>query len=45
LVATLKSIVNLRGTSKAVLGVSIEIKGQRKPALQGDIIFLYHFTN
>lgn len=41
----LKSIVNLRGTSKAVLSIEIEIKGQRKPALQADIIFLYHFTN
>lgn len=43
--AKLKSIVNLRGTSKAVLSISIEIKGQRKPALQADIVFLYHFTN
>tara|TARA_B100000809_G_scaffold266776_2_gene331470 strand:+ start:13059 stop:13526 length:468 start_codon:yes stop_codon:yes gene_type:complete len=43
--AKLKSIVNLRGTSKAILSISIEIKGQRKPALQADIIFLYHFTN
>lgn len=41
----LKSIVNLRGTSKAVLSIEIEIKGQRKPALQADIVFLYHFTN
>ncbi|WP_152287435.1 MaoC family dehydratase [Flavicella marina] len=45
LVASLKSIVNLRGTSKAVLNVTIEIKGERKPAAQGDIIFLYTFTN
>jgi acyl dehydratase len=43
--ASLKSIVNLRGTSKAVLSIKIEIKGQRKPALQADIIFLYHFNN
>lgn len=43
--AKLKSIVNLRGTSKAVLSISIEIKGQRKPALQADIVFLYHFIN
>jgi len=43
--AELKSIVNLRGTSKAVLSISIEIKGQRKPALQADIVFLYHFIN
>jgi acyl dehydratase len=39
----LKSIVDLRGTSKAVLTITIEIKGQKKPALQADIIFLYHF--
>ncbi|MDG1803584.1 MaoC family dehydratase [Flavicella sp.] len=45
LVASLKSIVDLRGTSKAVLNVTIEIKGERKPAAQGDIIFLYTFTN
>lgn len=45
LIASLKSIVNLRGTSKAVLNVTIEIKGERKPAAQGDIVFLYTFTN
>jgi len=45
LVASLKSIVDLRGTSKAVLNVTIEIKGERKPAAQGDIIFLYTFNN
>lgn len=43
--ASLKSLVNLRGTSKAVLGISIEIKGQKRPALQAEIIFLYHFVN
>ncbi|MEI6864457.1 MaoC family dehydratase [Flavicella sp.] len=45
LVASLKSIVNLRGTSKAVLGVTIEIKGEKKPAAQGNIIFLYTFMS
>lgn len=39
----LKSIVNLRGVSKAVLDITMEVEGQRKPALKGDIIFLYHF--
>ncbi len=43
--ASLKSLVNLRGTSKAVLDISIEIKGQKRPALQAEIIFLYHFVN
>lgn len=43
--ASLKSLVNLRGTSKAVLEICMEIKGQKKPALQAEIIFLYHFVN
>jgi acyl dehydratase len=43
--AGLKSIVNLRGVSKAVLDITIEVEGQRKPALKGDIVFLYHFKN
>jgi acyl dehydratase len=43
--AGLKSIVNLRGVSKAVLDITIEVEGQRKPALKGDIVFLYHFEN
>lgn len=43
--AGLKSIVNLRGVSKAVLDITIEVEGQRKPALKGDIVFLYHFNN
>ncbi len=43
--AGLKSIVNLRGVSKAVLNITIEVEGQRKPALKGDIVFLYHFNN
>ncbi|WP_139958724.1 MaoC family dehydratase [Flavicella sediminum] len=41
--ASLKSIVDLRGTSKAVLDITIEIEGQRKAAVKADIIFLYHF--
>ena len=43
--AGLKSIVNLRGVSKAVLDITMEVEGQRKPALKGDIVFLYHFNN
>jgi acyl dehydratase len=43
--AGLKSIVDLRGVSKAVIDITIEVEGQRKPALKGDIIFLYHFNN
>lgn len=41
----LKSITNLRGISKAVLTINIEIEGERKTALDADIIFLYHFVN
>ncbi|MGY5351395.1 MaoC family dehydratase [Wenyingzhuangia sp. IMCC45533] len=43
--AKLKSINNLRGISKAVLAINIEIEGERKTALDADIIFLYHFVN
>lgn len=43
--AKLKSIDNLRGISKAVLSINIEIEGQRKTALDADIVFLYHFVN
>ncbi|GGF74983.1 MaoC family dehydratase [Wenyingzhuangia marina] len=41
----LKSIDNLRGISKAVLSINIEIEGERKTALDADIVFLYHFVN
>jgi acyl dehydratase len=40
----LSSIVNLRGVTKAVIGVELEIKDQKKPAYSGDVVFLYHFT-
>lgn len=43
LVAKLKSIVNLRGVTKAVIQVVLEIKGNPKPAFEGAMIFLYHF--
>lgn len=43
--AKLKSINNLRGISKTVLSINIEIEGERKTALDADIVFLYHFTN
>ncbi|MCJ0743020.1 MaoC family dehydratase [Pedobacter montanisoli] len=42
--ATLKSIVNLRGTTKAILETVLEIKDQAKPAFIGDLVFLYHFS-
>ena len=39
----LKSITNLRGISKVILKVKMEIKEKKKPAFEGEIIFLYHF--
>lgn len=40
----LKSIVNLRGTTKVIIEVTLEIKDQPKPAYTGDVMFLYHFV-
>ena len=45
LVADLASIANLRGTVKAEIKFRIEIKDQRKPALEGNALFLYYFEN
>ena len=42
--ATLKSIANLRGISKVIISVVLEIKDQTKPAFTGDVMFLYHFN-
>ncbi|MEM9337349.1 MAG: MaoC family dehydratase [Bacteroidota bacterium] len=41
--AELKKLTNLRGISKTELDVVLEIKGQKKPAFNATIIFLYHF--
>ena len=41
--AKLKSLMNLRGISKAELEATLEIKDQKKPAFNATIIFLYHF--
>jgi len=41
--AKLVSLKNLRGTTKAQLNIVIEIKDSPKPALETDIVFLYHF--
>ncbi len=43
LVATVKNAVNLRGICRANIGVKLEIEGERKPAYEGEIVFLYHF--
>lgn len=45
LVAKLHSIANLRGTVKAEVAVKLEIKGEKKPAFSGVLIFLYHFDS
>ena len=41
--AKLVSLKNLRGTTKAELKIVLEIKDQKKPALETNIIFLYIF--
>ncbi|WP_270087652.1 MaoC family dehydratase [Sphingobacterium sp. SYP-B4668] len=41
--AKLKSIVNLRGTTKVIIEATLVIKDQPKPAYVGDVVFLYHF--
>jgi len=42
--ASLKSLINLRGISKAEIQVSLEIKDVKKTALDATIVFLYHFV-
>ena len=44
LVADLHSLVNLRGVAKAEIKFSIEIKDQKKKALEGIATFLYYFN-
>lgn len=41
--AKLTDIANLRGVTKATIGIELEIKDQKKPAFVGEAIFLYHF--
>ncbi|HJP63586.1 MAG TPA: MaoC family dehydratase [Mucilaginibacter sp.] len=43
--AKLAAIINLRGTTKATIGVEMEIEGEKKPAYTGEVVFLYHFNN
>lgn len=42
--AKLVSLVNLRGTTKAEIHAVLEIKDQKKAALETSIVFLYHFV-
>ena len=39
----LQSLQNLRGVAKAEIKFRIEIKDQRKPAVEGVAVFLYYF--
>ncbi|MDR2040163.1 MAG: MaoC family dehydratase [Bacteroidales bacterium] len=41
--ASLRSLTNLRGVSKAEVNVTLEIKDNDKPALDATLVFLYHF--
>jgi acyl dehydratase len=43
LVAKLVGVVNLRGVVRANIGVTLEIEDNRKPAYEGEVVFLYHF--
>jgi len=39
------NVLNLRGITKAFIGIKLEIEGNKKPAYEGEIVFLYHFNN
>jgi acyl dehydratase len=45
LVAKVSEVKNLRGVTKATIGVVLEIEGNRKPAYEADVVFLYHFNS
>lgn len=45
LIAKLDAIINLRGVTKATIGVTMEIEGEKKPAYTGAVVFLYHFAS
>lgn len=40
----LRSVTNLRGITKVQLNIFMEIEGNRKPAFEGTMTFLYHFV-
>ena len=42
--AKLNSIINLKGITKVVINVVLEIKDNKKPAIDASLIFLYHFN-
>ncbi len=42
--AKLESLTDLRGITKCILRVKLEVKGKKNPALKADLVFLYHFN-
>ena len=42
--AKLNSLINLRGVTKAEVQARLEIKDNKKPALEASLVFLYHFA-
>lgn len=40
----LRSVTNLRGVTKIQLNIRMEIEDNKKPAFEGIMTFLYHFT-
>lgn len=44
-IVSLESIRNLRGIAKIQVKIVVEIEGQKKPAYDALVTFLYHFEN
>lgn len=42
--ASLESIINLRGITRAHMKAIMEVEGNNKPAFEAVIVFLYHFN-
>ena len=36
--------MDLRGITKSTMQVKLEIEGEKKPAYEGNVVFLYHFN-
>ena len=41
--ASLESIIDLRGVTRAHMKAIMEVEGNKKPAFEATIVFLYHF--
>ena len=44
-IVSLYDIKNLRGVAKIQVKIVVEIEGQKKPAYDALVTFLYHFEN